>query len=255
MNSDFDEMFDSYTRDIDDRIQTHVQQMDTFSQQRRGLLQRESSLSVLNSLPWNGGVSDPTTKICLSKLGAAVKEEYETTEERRKDIEKQYADLRKTEKLLEKYMIKLLLVYRKSKSTLYSPSTETIPGPEVHSHSLEGRDISSLGYACFDSSPLDVSSSDVSHQDFKPLGHGSVLVDDTTQSYMTVDPPSSKTVEETIIAAISPGVATQDIRDLTSHSDNVIGSEREMKRLLDQWKKANVSSLNPDSCSSMHNFS
>ena len=269
--SAFAKSFEDYLTNIDELVRTFVKESDVFGQHRNGLLQKESSLSILKSQKWNDDVTSS-----LKTVEAAVKEEFSKTETAKKSIDSQHSKIQYLEREVETQLKRLLQAHQKLRSCLRGACllAENARRPnEVQPEPVD----SFTGYASFDSAPAaPVEGSDGAPMDYALFGSlsknnsnnsamsdysfinnargfkndtGAIPIGRTemspwfqsnqeTQPIQSSDPMDDikKPIDKNVVDAISRLVGDMSIRDKAMDSKREIEKDNNLSKILQSIK-------------------
>lgn len=121
---------EKFATGLSEDINEFVKDNDRFLQHRHGLVQKETSISVLKGQTW-----DEVTSRALKRLEDAVAEEFSLTEASRKSLEFRRHNLNNVLSDVKGYMMQLLTLYNELRSCLNGSKVgrePTIAPPDVN---------------------------------------------------------------------------------------------------------------------------
>ncbi len=210
-DSAFAKGFEDYIKNIDDLVRRYVKESDRFAQHRNGLLQKESSLSVLKSQNW-----DAKIKSSLNNVEEAIKAEFEETEAAKQSIDGQHSRLQLLEREVESQMKRLLDGHQKLRSCMRGVFLDDVKPVDNSVQPMMSMSDGNGEYASFEP-PV---------ENEKPLG---MMYPDPLQDL-------KKPVDKNVIEAISKLVGDMSIRDQAKSGRQEISKENNLSRMLQQIK-------------------
>lgn len=218
---DFSTCVEKYVQQVTDDVTNYIKETDEFGRHRHGLLQKESSLSVLTAQRWDVDISQH-----IDVLKQEVSKEFAKTEDSQKRINQQRESMISTKRSVEETLQKLLGVYQKLQCCL---NGGVISEPFDGSSVSGTPDSCSGGYAAYESSAS------------TPLGDNNILqsgVEAPLHSGIRPRPPS---VIDRVVTAISTLVPELDLRDQSFRSQKVIDDKKVQEELRTILKEASKS--------------